>query len=119
MVQQLEQELEKVFSWLEAGDAADYREGVLLLQEHSGNRSLINNLLKKESQGNRSKLHYELVKVGCGGRMEDVAEVLNHFAQAVQGAVPPVQQVADAARDALPRAARPRPGTRGRARRGR
>jgi len=89
------QELEGVFSWLEAGEAADYREGVLLLQEHSGNRSLVNNLLKKESQGNREKLRYELVKVGCGGRMEDVSEVLNHFAQAVQGAVPAVQQVAD------------------------
>ena len=89
------QELEAVFSWLEAGEAADYREGVLLLQEHSGNRNLLNNLLKKESDGNRAKLHYELVKVGCGGRLEDVSEVLNHFAQAVQGAVPPVQQVAD------------------------
>jgi transposase-like protein len=87
--------LEEVFSWLEAGEAADYRAGVLLLQQHSGNRSLVNNLLKKESQGNREKLQYELVKVGCGGRMEDVSEVLNHFAQAVQGAVPAVQQVAD------------------------
>ena len=87
-------ELEAVFSWLEAGEAADYREGVLLLQEHSGNRNLLNNLLKKESPGNRAKLHYELVKVGCGGRMEDVSEVLNHFAQAVQGAIPAVQQVA-------------------------
>jgi DNA-binding FrmR family transcriptional regulator len=84
--------LEGVFSWLEAGEAADYQAGVLLLQQHSGNRSLVNNLLKKESQGNRAKLFYELVKVGCGGRMEDVSEVLNHFAQAVQGAV---QQVAD------------------------
>ena len=87
--------LEEVFSWLEAGEAADYRTGVLLLQQHSGNRSLVNNLLKKESDANRAKLRYELVKVGCGGRMEDVSEVLNHFAQAVQGAVPAVQQVAD------------------------
>lgn len=91
----MEDKLEKVFSWLEAGEAADYRDGVLLLQQHSGNRSLINNLLKKESEGNRAKLHYELVKVGCGGRMEDVSEVLNHFAPAVLGAVPAVQQVAD------------------------
>lgn len=90
----MEQELEEVISWLEAGAAADYRAGVLLLQQHSGNRNLVNNLLKKESAGNREKLHYELVKVGCGGRMEDVSEVLNHFAQAVQGAVPAVQQVA-------------------------
>lgn len=87
--------LEEVISWLEAGAAADYQAGVLLLQENSGNRNLVNNLLKKESAGNRAKLHYELVKVGCGGRMEDVSEVLNRFAQAVQGAVPPVQQVAD------------------------
>ncbi|MGI4761811.1 MAG: hypothetical protein ACRYF0_13975 [Janthinobacterium lividum] len=92
----MEHELEEVFSWLEAGEAADYRAGVLLLQERSGNRGLVNNLLKKESVANREKLHYELVKVGCGGRMEDVNEVLNHFAQAVQGAAPtPVQQVAD------------------------
>lgn len=87
--------LEGVFSWLEAGEAADYRAGVLLLQQHSGNRSLVNNLLKKESDNNRSKLHYELVKVACGGRLGEVAEVLSHFAQAVQGALPPVQQVAD------------------------
>lgn len=34
--------------------------------------------------------------MGCGGRMEDVSEMLSHFAQATQGAVPtPVQQVAD------------------------
>ena len=55
-----------MFSWFEAGEAADYRDGVLLLQQHSGNRSLVNNLLKKESQANRDKLIYELVKVGCG-----------------------------------------------------
>jgi hypothetical protein len=91
----MEHPLEKVFSWLEAGADADYREGVLLLQQHSGNRNLVNNLLKKESQANAEKLRYELIKVGCGGRMEDVSEVLNHFAQAVQGAVPAVQQVAD------------------------
>ena len=90
----MEQELEEVISWLEAGAAADYRAGVLLLQQHSGNRNLVHNLLKKESEANRSKLLYELVKVGCGGRMQDVSEVLNHFAQAVQGAVPVVQQVA-------------------------
>ena len=91
----MQHELEEIISWLEAGEAADYRAGVLLLQEHSGNRSLVNNLLKKESVNNREKLTYELVKIGCGGRMEDVSEVLNHFAQAVQGAVPAVQQVAD------------------------
>ncbi len=91
----MESKLEEVISWLEAGEAADYQAGVLLLQQHSGNRSLVNNLLKKESANNRSKLQYELVKVGCGGRMEDVSEILNHFAQAVQGAVPAVQQVAD------------------------
>jgi len=90
----MEHPLEKVISWLEAGEAADYRDGVLLLQEHSGNRNLVNNLLKKESKANRDKLVYELVKAGCGGRMEDVSEVLNHFAQAVAGAAPVVQQVA-------------------------
>jgi hypothetical protein len=96
----MEHPLEKVFSWLEAGDAADYRTGVLLLQEHCRNRGLVNNLLKKESVANREKLVYELVKVGCGGRMEEVSEVLNHFAQATQGAVPtPVQQVADVLTD--------------------
>jgi hypothetical protein len=96
----MEHPLEKVFSWLEAGDAADYRTGVLLLQDHCRNRGLVNNLLKKESATNREKLVYELVKVGCGGRMEDVSEVLNHFAQATQGAVPtPVQQVADVLTD--------------------
>ncbi len=89
------QELEEVFSWLEAGEAADYQAGVLLLQQHSRNRGLVNNLLKKESTNNREKLAYELVKVGCGGRMDDVSEVLNHFAQAVQGAVPAVEQPAD------------------------
>jgi hypothetical protein len=52
-------------------------------------------LLKKESANNREKLVYELVKVGCQGRLEDVNEVLNHFAQAVAGAAPMVQQVAD------------------------
>jgi hypothetical protein len=78
-------ELEEVFAWLEAGAAAEYQAGVLVLQKHSGNRSLVNLLLKKESPAHREKLIYELVKVGCGGRMEDVSEVLNHFAQAVQG----------------------------------
>ena len=92
----MQQELEGVINWLEAGEAADYRTGVLLLQQHCGNRGLVNNLLKKESKGNRDKLVYELVKICCGGRMQDVSEVLNHFAQATQGAVPtPVQQVAD------------------------
>lgn len=91
----MEHELEEVFAWLEAGDAADYQAGVLVLQKHCKNRSMVNLLLKKDSDGNRKKLHYELVKVGCQGRMEDVCEVLNHFAQAVQGAVPMVQQVAD------------------------
>jgi hypothetical protein len=87
-------ELEAVFSWLEAGKTADYRAGVLLLQEHSGNQGLVNNLLKKESANNRDKLVYELVKVGCQGRMEDVNEVLNHFAQAVQGATTALSEVA-------------------------
>ncbi len=89
----MEHELEQVISWLEAGDEADYRAGVLLLQERCGNRSLVNNLLRKESVANREKLRYELVKLGCQGRMEDVSEVLTHFAQAVQGAVPAVADV--------------------------
>jgi hypothetical protein len=72
--------LEAVYSWLEAGKTADYRAGVLLLQEHSNNRGLVNNLLKKESDNNREKLVYELVKVGCGGRISDVNEVLKHRA---------------------------------------
>lgn len=92
----MEHQLEEVYSWLEAGEAAEYQAGVLLLQKHSGNRGLVNNLLKKESANNREKLHYELVKVGCGGRLDDVSEVLNHFAQAVQGAVAAAEPVADA-----------------------
>lgn len=91
----MQHELEEVFAWLEAGDAADYQAGVLVLQKHCKNRSMVAGLLRKESPANRKKLHYELVKVGCGGRMQDVHEVLNHFAQAVQGAVAMVQQVAD------------------------
>jgi hypothetical protein len=91
----MQEDLEAVIAWLEAGDAADYQAGVLVLQKHCKNRSLVNGLLKKESAANREKLHYELVKVGCGGRMEDVSEVLTHFAQAVHGAAPMVQQVAD------------------------
>jgi len=83
---------EELIAWLEAGDAADYQAGVLLLQAHSGNRGLVNLLLRKESANNREKLRYELVKIGCDGRMEDVSEVLNHFADtvamAVQRAVP-------------------------------
>jgi hypothetical protein len=80
--------LEQVITWLEAGEAADYRAGVLLLQDHGHNRSLVNLLLKKESAANREKLVYELVKLGCGGRMGDVKEVMSHFAQAVRSAVP-------------------------------
>lgn len=91
----MQHELEEVFTWLEAGEAADYLAGVLVLQKHCKNRSMVNGLLRKESPTNREKLVYELVKVGCQGRMEDVNEVLNHFAQAVEGAVPMVQQVAD------------------------
>lgn len=37
----MEHTLEKVVSWLEAGEAADYRTGVLLLQEHCRNRGLV------------------------------------------------------------------------------
>lgn len=91
-----DQQKEELIGWLEAGDAADYQTGVLLLQAHSGNRSLVNLLLRKESAHNREKLRYELVKLGCGGRMEDVSEVLNHFAQAVQGAAAKVLQMANA-----------------------
>jgi hypothetical protein len=91
----MQEDLEAVIAWLEAGEEADYQTGVLVLQKHCKNRSLVNGLLKKESAGNREKLQYELVKVGCGGRMEDVSEVLTHFAQAVQGAAPMVHPVAD------------------------
>jgi hypothetical protein len=82
----MEKELEAVLAWLEADAAADYQAGVLLLQKHTGNRSLVNILLKKESATNRQKLQYELVKLVCGGRMQEVGETLSHFAQAVQGA---------------------------------
>lgn len=53
----------------------------------------MHNLLKKKSAANRQKLTYKLVKDSCGGRMGDVSEVLNHFAQAVQGAVQEVASV--------------------------
>jgi hypothetical protein len=89
----MQQELEEVFAWLEASEAADYQAGVLVLQKHCKNRGLVTGLLKKESPANREKLVYELVKVGCGGRMQDVSEVLNHFAQAVQGTVQSVAGV--------------------------
>jgi hypothetical protein len=91
----MDEKLEQIIGWLEARDEADYQAGVLLLQKYGSNRSLVNLLLKKESVANRDKLRYELVKLGCGGRIEDVSEVLNHFAQAIVGAVPVVQQVAD------------------------
>jgi hypothetical protein len=83
----MEHELEAVFAWLEAGDAADYQAGVLVLQKHCKNRSLVNGLLRKESPANREKLVYELVKIGCGGRMQDVNEVLNHFVQTANTAL--------------------------------
>jgi hypothetical protein len=91
----MQEDLEAVFAWLEAGEEADYQTGVLVLQKHCKNRSLVNGLLKKQSAANREKLRYELIKVGCGGRMDDVSEVLTHFAHAVQGAAPMVQPVAD------------------------
>ena len=104
----MEHELESVFSWLEAGDEADYQAGVLLLQKHSRNRGLINNLLRKESAGNREKLRYELVKVGCQGRLSDVSEVLSHFAQAVQGAADVLTALPEQPEPELvPEAARP------------
>jgi hypothetical protein len=78
---------EEVIAWLEAGAAAAYRAGVLLLQDHGSNRSLVNTLLKKESAAHRDKLRYELVKIGCNGRLEDVSEVMSHFSQ---GATVPV-----------------------------
>lgn len=94
-------ELEEVYAWLEAGEAADYQAGVLVLQKHCKNRSMVNGLLRKESATNREKLRYELVKVGCGGRMEDVSEVLNHFAQAVQGFAQAAQVVSQQVDSAL------------------
>jgi hypothetical protein len=84
----MEHPLEKVIAWLEAGPTDDYQAGVLLLQQHGGGRSLVTLLLRKESPAHREKLVYELVKIGCQGRLSDVAEVLNHFAQDVQGAIP-------------------------------
>lgn len=94
MVPTLEQALEPIVLWLEAGAAADYRAGVLLLQDRSGLRGLVNNLLKKDSPGNREKLTYELLKVLTGGRVGEIEEVASHFAQAVHTAVPtPVVEV--------------------------
>ncbi|WP_375418131.1 hypothetical protein [uncultured Hymenobacter sp.] len=84
----MENPLEEVIEWLEAGEAADYRAGVRLLEAHGRNRSLVSQLQRKESANNHEKLRYELVKIGCGGRLADVSEVLSHFAQAVQKAVP-------------------------------
>lgn len=106
----MENRLEEIIAWLEAGDAADYQAGVTLLEKHSKTRSLLNQLRRKESANNFEKLRYELVKVGCDGRLEDVSEVLNHFAQAVAGAValvevPEPEQPAPA-RDQVPEASR-------------
>ena len=89
-------------AWLEAGEAADYRAGVLLLQEHCRHRGLVNHLLKKESVANREKLCYELVKIGCQGRLDDVSEVLNHFAEAVQGATAPAAELVNALAEVPP-----------------
>ena len=84
----MEQPLEPIITWLEAGATADYQTGVLLLQEHGGSRTLVNVLLRKESASHREKLRYELIKIGCQGRLQDVNEVLNHFAQDIQHALP-------------------------------
>lgn len=81
-------ELESVIAWLDAGEAADYDAGVQLLGQHSRNRHLVQQLGRRESVLNREKLQYELVKIGCEGRLDDVSEVMNHFAAAVQGALP-------------------------------
>jgi hypothetical protein len=97
MAPTLQEALEPIVLWLEAGAAADYRAGVLLLQDSNNNRSLVNGLLKKDSLANREKLTYELLKVLTGGRVGDIAEVASHFAQAVQTAVPtPVVEVPSA-----------------------
>lgn len=73
------QELEEVISWLEASEQAGYQAGVLLLQKHCKNRALVTQLLKKDSPTHREKLRYELVKVSCEGRLQDVGEVMSHF----------------------------------------
>jgi len=87
-------DLREIVAWLDAGDAADYQAGVLLLQRHSKNRALVAHLLRKESAGNREKLRYELVKAGCGGHMDDVHVVLNHIvAEALKQVVPAVAPI--------------------------
>ena len=80
--------LEPVLAWLDAGEAADYQAGVLLLQQHCRNRSLLNALLKKDSVANREKLSYELLKLFTNGDLGQVSELQNHLAAALRGAVP-------------------------------
>ena len=83
----MENPLEEIINWLEAGDAADYLAGVALLERYSNTRSLLNQLRRKDSANNREKLRYELIKVTCGGNLEHTNEVLNQLAEAVKGAV--------------------------------
>lgn len=93
----MDNELEPVLAWLEAGDAGDYDAGLLLLGQHGRNRHLVQQLGRRESVLNREKLRYELIKVSCEGRMDDVNEAVSHFAAAVQGAVPAIAAFAAAA----------------------
>lgn len=104
----MENPLEDVIQWLEAGDAADYRAGLALLEHHSRNRALLDTLRRKESANNKAKLTYELAKLVAGGRLEDLGEVMSHFAQAVQQAVAPAVAplVEQPAPDAVPEAVR-------------
>ena len=99
--------LDNVITWLEAGATADYRAGVLLLQEHGSNRSLVNLLLRKESASHREKLRYELIKLVAGGRLSEVAEVMNHFAATAHQVAGEVDHVVEAVQRAVAPAAAP------------
>lgn len=83
----MENPLEEIINWLDAGDAADYKAGVALLERHCKTRSLLNLLQRKDSPNNREKVRYELIKATCGGNLEHTAEVLNQLAEVVKADV--------------------------------
>ncbi|WP_210521908.1 hypothetical protein [Hymenobacter terricola] len=95
----MENPLEEIINWLDAGDEADYKAGLALLERYCKNRSLLNQLQRKDSANNREKLRYELIKATCGGNLEHTNEVLNQLAEVVEADVQVlVEQQGDALR---------------------
>lgn len=96
MLIRMQNPLEEIIDWLEAGNAADYKAGVALLEHSCKSRSLLNQLQRKDSFNNREKLRYELIKATCGGNLEHTAEVINQLAEVVK-----VEQLPDLATQLL------------------